>query len=142
MVYVEVMLSFLIVLFVAMPIVEIVILIEVGHRIGGLETLGLIIGTGVLGAALARAQGLKVIQGIRQDMAEGRLPAPRLVDGLMIIVAGVLMITPGLVTDAMGFMLLMPPVRTVIRKALRTRMEVKLQHSTGMKPTIDIDVDV
>jgi len=67
-----------------------------------------------------------VIMEIQRDMAEGRMPAPRMLDGVMILIAGVLMITPGLITDAAGFALLVPAVRYSIRQWMRRKLEQKL----------------
>jgi len=113
--------------FILMPLAELAVLFKVHGALGLGKTLGIVIFTGFFGAVLARVQGLMVIQAIRRDLAEGRMPAPRLMDGVMILIAGVLLITPGLITDATGFVLLIPAVRRAIRTWLRTRLEQKLQ---------------
>jgi UPF0716 protein FxsA len=119
--------GWLAVLFVAMPILELAVLIEVHQSVGFGNTLAIVVLTGVVGAFLARAQGLIVMAQIRRDLAEGVMPAPRLIDGMMILVAGVLLITPGLITDTAGFLLLLPPIRVSIRMWLRRKFEEKLR---------------
>jgi len=119
-------LTWLVVLFVAMPLIELLVLLRVHEAIGLMSTLALVILTGVVGAFLARVQGLLVVTQIQRELAGGRMPAPRLMDGVMILVAGVLLITPGLITDAAGFALLVPPVRAAIRAWLRRKVEARL----------------
>jgi UPF0716 protein FxsA len=119
--------SYLLAAFIVMPVVELAVLIRVHNHIGLANTIALVIITGVAGAIMARAQGFMVLMQLRRDMAEGRMPAPRLMDGVMILVAGVLMITPGLITDCTGFLLLMPPVRAAIRGWLRRKVEESIR---------------
>lgn len=123
-------LSGLILLFIALPFVELAILLRVDQAIGLFYTLALVVLTGVLGAALARSQGFRVLAEIQREMSLGRLPGPQILDGVMILVAGVLLITPGLITDSIGFLLLVPGVRVVIRAGLRRGLERKLQNGT------------
>lgn len=122
--------SYLMTLFIVMPLLEIWLLVQLGALYGWQWTLMLVVITGVTGAWLARAQGMQVLLAIQRDMAQGRMPAPRLLDGVLILVAGVLLITPGLITDATGFLLLMPPVRVIIRNWLRRKVEKKLREGT------------
>ena len=119
--------SYLLAAFIVMPVVEIAVLIRVHNHIGLANTIALVIITGVAGAIMARAQGFMVLMQLRRDMAEGTMPAPRLMDGVMILIAGVLMITPGLITDSAGFLLLMPPVRAAIRGWLRRKVEESIR---------------
>ena len=107
--------SILAILFITMPILEIYVLFQVFESIGGMETIALVVLTGFLGAGLARWQGMQTVVAIQADLHEGRVPAPRMMDGMMIIIAGVLLITPGLVTDTVGFLLLVPVIRGEIR---------------------------
>ena len=113
--------------FVLMPLLELAVLLRVHQTVGMAATLAIVIVTGAVGAALARFQGLMTLRAIRMDLAEGRMPAPRLLDGLMILLAGALLITPGLVTDTIGFLLLVPALRRAIRGRLRRRLEQKLR---------------
>ncbi|MCP3919490.1 MAG: FxsA family protein [bacterium] len=110
-------------LFVLVPTIELALLIEVGQRIGTLATLGLIAVTGVVGASLARTQGLGVIGRLQADMTDGRMPADALLDGVLIMCAGAVLLTPGLLTDAGGFLLLVPAFRGWLKKRVRARLE-------------------
>ena len=113
-----------------MPILELVVLLKVHQACGLGNTLVIVVLTGIVGAVLARAQGIMVMTVIRRDLAEGKMPAPRLMDGVMILIAGVLLITPGLITDSVGFLLLLPPVRASIRAWLRKKLEDKLRNGS------------
>ncbi|MFQ5896876.1 MAG: FxsA family protein [Candidatus Methylomirabilia bacterium] len=113
----------LLLLFISVPAVELASLIELGRQIGTLATLGLIGVTGMLGAFLARRQGLGVLRQVRAEMAAGRLPAGSIVDGIIILLAGALLITPGILTDAVGFLCLIPASRKIIKTALWRRLE-------------------
>ena len=113
----------LLLLFVALPAVELVLLIELGSRFGTLHTLALIVLTGVFGASLARGQGLGVMRQIQAEVAEGRLPAASLVDGAIILVAAALLVTPGVLTDGFGFLCLIPAFRGVVKRILWRRLE-------------------
>ena len=107
--------------FIAIPFLEVAILIQLGSEIGVGETLLLIIVTGLLGAALARWQGLKVWRQIQGQLNQGRMPAEAMIDGLLIFAAGLVLLTPGLVTDLMGFLLLIPLTRRGFKKWLRKK---------------------
>ena len=108
----------LLALFTVVPLLELFILVKLGTLVGVGPTIALVIVTGVLGAYLARVQGLGVVRRLRSELAEGRLPAEAVVDGLLILVAGAVLLTPGLLTDIVGFVLLVPQGRAVIRKAV------------------------
>jgi len=126
--------STLLVLFIALPIIELALLLQVGKALGLLGTVALVVFTGVVGAFLARLEGLKLLFDIRNDMNMGRMPAPRLVDGLMILIAGAFLITPGLVTDTAGFLLLVPVFRNCLKKAVSEIMRKKIN-----KGVIEVD---
>ena len=123
--------TWLLTAFILMPILELAVLLEVHQAVGFGPTIAIVIITGVVGAFLAKAQGLIVVSQIRRDLAEGRMPAPRLMEGVMILIAGVLLITPGLITDTIGFLLLVPAVRSAIRTWLRTKLEEKIRNGAG-----------
>ena len=110
-------------LFIALPLAELALLIETGRRIGTPATIVLIVGTGVLGAALARHQGLGVLRTIRREIQARQLPASSLVDGAIILVAAALLVTPGILTDTAGFLCLVPPVRRALKAALWKRLQ-------------------
>jgi UPF0716 protein FxsA len=113
----------LLLLFVGLPAVELALLIEVGSRIGTLNTLALIVVTGVVGASLARREGLGVLRQMQGEVAEGRLPAGSLVDGVIILLAAALLVTPGVLTDAAGLLCLVPGFRSLVKRALWRRLE-------------------
>jgi UPF0716 protein FxsA len=89
----------LLLLFIVVPVVELVLLIEIGQRVGTLTTIWLIVGTGFVGASLARQQGINTLAGLRKDLAGGQFPGEAIVEGVLILVAAVLLITPGVLTD-------------------------------------------
>jgi UPF0716 protein FxsA len=124
------MFPYILALFIILPVIEFWLLFKVASIMGFWSTLFLVISTGVIGASLARAQGVMVMMQIQRDLAEGRMPAPRMIDGVMILIAGAFLITPGLITDTAGFLLLVPPVRALIRNWLRLRFEQKLHDGT------------
>lgn len=113
----------LVLLFVAVPAIELVLLIEVGRHIGTLTTLAVIVLTGGLGALLARRQGLGVVRQVHREMAEGRVPAGSIVDGIIILIAAALLVTPGFLTDTVGFLCLVPGVRRLFKRYLWRRFE-------------------
>jgi UPF0716 protein FxsA len=122
--------TYLLAAFIFLPILELWLLFKVDAHLGLGATLLIVVMTGFIGAWLARAQGLMVMLQIQRDFAEGRMPAPRLLDGVMILIAGALLITPGLITDTVGFALLLPAVRAFVRGWLRRKMEQKLRDGT------------
>ncbi len=125
----------LIILFIVVPAVELTLLIEIGSRIGTVATLGLIVLTGFVGATLARMQGFLVLRRIQTSMNRGELPASSLVDGLIILIAGALLITPGILTDAVGFLCLVPGFRNSLKKVAWRWIEKQMQ-SQRIKVTV------
>jgi UPF0716 protein FxsA len=109
-------------LFVTVPLIELALLVWVGGRIGFWPTMALVIITGVVGAMLARRAGVHVLRQIRTEMAAGRMPVAPMVDGLMVLVGGVVLLTPGLLTDVLGFALLIPGTRRLFRGAVQRRL--------------------
>lgn len=109
------MLLKLLLLFTIVPIVELALLLEIGRRLGTLPTLALIVVTGFAGALLAKRQGLGVVRRVRSEMAAGQMPGAAIVDGVIILVAGALLITPGVLTDVFGFLCLVPATRRLMR---------------------------
>jgi UPF0716 protein FxsA len=114
-------------LLIALPVAEIALLIGIGRHIGVAATVALLLLSGLLGAFLARRQGLGVLRKVRSETAAGRLPAGQLVDGALILFAGVLLILPGVLTDALGFFCLLPGGRTLLKAWLRRRFEAGLR---------------
>ena len=108
----------LLLLFTLVPLAELYLLVKLGTVVGVAPTVALVVLTGILGAWLARVQGLSVLQRLGADLAEGQLPTDALIDGLLILVAGAVLLTPGLLTDALGFSLLVPQGRAAVRKVV------------------------
>ena len=111
----------LLLLFIVVPALELALLIELGSRLGTAPTLLLLALTGILGAFLARRQGLGALRAAQEHMQRGELPAGPIVDGILILVAAVLLITPGLLTDALGFLLLVRGFRDRVKSILVSR---------------------
>ena len=110
-------------LFLIMPVVELALLVQVDKLIGFWPTVGLILFTGLLGGYLAKREGLSVWRRFNARMAEAGIPGKEVLDGVIILVAGALLITPGVVTDVIGFLGLIPPTRAVIRKIIQKRID-------------------
>ncbi len=117
----------LLALFILLPLVELALLIQIGRSIGLIWTLALVIVTGFLGAALARRHGVRAWLAIQDELRAGRVPAAALADGLLILVGGLVLLTPGLITDLFGFALLLPVTRNAFKKRLRARFERAVQ---------------
>ena len=117
------LLAKLIVLFTVVPLAELAILLKVGSVLGNLTTILIVVFTGILGATLAKLQGLRVFPEIRKRIYRGEIPAGELFDGALILGAGLLLMTPGLITDALGFFLLIPRSRSWLKGWLRRKAE-------------------
>ena len=115
------MFPLLVVLFLAVPIAELYVLIQVGQGIGILETLALLVVISVVGAWLAKREGLGVLRRMQAALNAGRVPGTELLDGFLILLAAALMLTPGVLTDLAAILLLLPPVRAAVRQVLRRR---------------------
>ena len=102
------------VLFVGVPLLELYVLSLVEGRIGLLNTLGLVVVTGILGAAVMKRQGAEVWRSAQKRMARGEIPTEEILGGMMVMVGGALMITPGIITDAAGLLLMIPGVRNLM----------------------------
>jgi len=109
---------YLFLVFLIVPFVEIYFLIEVGSAIGAVWTIFLVVLTAIIGALLVRVQGFAALTRVQTSMANGQLPALELVEGLFLLVAGAVLLTPGFFTDAIGFALLTPPIRRTIATLL------------------------
>lgn len=116
------MILLIIALIVLAPLVELYILIKAGAAFGALPVIGACVATAVLGGLILRAQGLSALASARRDLDEGRAPVEAVVDGAFLVVAAPLLMTPGFVTDAVGFALLIPPLRHAIARAALRRI--------------------
>jgi UPF0716 protein FxsA len=117
------MLGYLILLFTVVPIVELALLIKIGQFLGVFYTAGIVIVTGVTGAYLAKLQGLITLRRIQEEVNNGRMPADRLFDGVLILCSGLLLLTPGLITDLLGFLGLIPLSRNLFKRWLRQKIK-------------------
>ena len=111
--------------FTLIPLVEIYLLIKLGQNFGAITSILLVIFTGILGAYLARMEGLRTLFRIQETMREGRMPGEELLDALLIAIAGLVLITPGFITDVVGFLLLFPFTRMLANNWLKERMRAK-----------------
>jgi UPF0716 protein FxsA len=109
--------------FIVVPVLEVVLLVRIGQAVGFLPTLALVLGTGIVGAALARTEGLRILFQARRELLAGQIPGQALLDGISVLVAGVLLLAPGILTDIAGIALLVPPSRRWIQRRVRARLE-------------------
>ena len=112
--------------FVGAPLVELYLLIEVGSQIGALPTIALSVFTAVLGGMLVRMQGFAVLFRAQSQMANKEIPALELMEGAMLLLVGLALLLPGFITDAIGFLLLLPPTRAPVRSALKRRFTARM----------------
>ncbi|MBL7081929.1 MAG: FxsA family protein [Candidatus Omnitrophica bacterium] len=117
------MLAYLILLFTTVPIIELALLIKVGQYLGVGYTLAIVIITGITGAYLAKLQGLLTLHKIQDDINQGKMPTDRLLDGVLILCSGILLLTPGLITDLIGFMGLIPFTRNLFKQWLKQKIK-------------------
>jgi UPF0716 protein FxsA len=115
------MLARLFFLFTVVPLLELIVLIKIGRVFGVFYTILIVVATGALGAMLARAQGFKVLRAIEREVNSGMLPADKMFDGLIILCSGLLLLTPGIITDLIGFMGLIPFTRSFLKNYLRQK---------------------
>lgn len=124
------MLGKLLLLFTVVPVVELYLLITLGQHLGAELTIGLVLITGLLGATLARREGARVLRNWQASMARGEMPKEGVVSSLLVLVGGVLLVTPGVVTDVTGLLLLVPWTRRRVADVVRRRLEHRLQVRT------------
>ena len=117
-------------LFVIVPIVELILLIEIGQLVGLLPTIALVMFTGITGAWLARAEGVRVFFQFQRELASGRLPGQSLLDAISVLIGGAFLLTPGGLTDGVRFSLLVPLTRRWIQRRVRKRLERRIADGT------------
>ena len=113
-------------LFILIPLLELYILFKISGYLGAFQTVALVVFTALLGLVLARFEGLKTLQQISQSLSQGIVPAEEMVDGVLIFVGGILLITPGVLTDLFALVLLIPYTRTIFKRWLRRRFDRKI----------------
>ncbi len=134
----------LLALFVIVPAIELALLIQLFRTTGWQFSLGLILFTGVVGSFLAKVQGLRVWRAIQTDLASGKIPTDSVIHGLLILVAGTLLLTPGILTDVTGFILLLPLTRRIVGKRVKAWFSRKLKLGTPSvftQPTPPLEPD-
>lgn len=137
--------SFLPLFLLALPLLEIAGFVVVGRQVGALATVGLVLASSIAGALLLRHQGFGVMTQIRAEMDAGRDPSGQLAHGAMIVLAAILLIIPGFITDIIGLLLFLPPIRDLAWRALKGRVVLATNFSTGgfrgrqRDKTIDLD---
>jgi len=127
----------LLLLFTIVPLVELFLLVKLGTVVGVGPTIALVLFTGILGAWLARQQGLDVLRRVNEDLSQGRMPTEAIMDGVLILIAGAVLLTPGLLTDALGFVLLIPRTRAAVRKIAAARFARR--QNKGEPEIIDVE---
>jgi len=125
-------LAVLFALFLVIPLVEIYVLIQVGSAVGALSTIALCVGTALAGAALLRTQGVSTLLRVQRTLDAGEVPALELLEGAVLLLAGAMLLTPGFVTDAVGFACLVPALRrAMVLRWLERRVVVGTIHGGG-----------
>ena len=127
----EFLVRFLFVFFIAIPLVEMLLLFEVSDQIGGLNTLGLVVLTAVIGVQVLKSQGLSTLMRANQRLESGQLPAQEIIEGMMLAGAGALLLTPGFITDTLGFIFLTGPLRRPIARYFIRSGVIKASASRG-----------
>ncbi|PWQ99103.1 FxsA family protein [Leucothrix pacifica] len=132
-------------LFLVVPIIEIYLLIQVGTVIGALPTILLVVATAVIGAYLLRQQGLSTLARFQKNMSTGVVPAREMIEGVLLLIGGALLMTPGFFTDAMGFMCLVPFTRRFLVDQLISRSVIKasgMGGASGFRASVVTEEDI
>jgi UPF0716 protein FxsA len=120
-------------LFIGLPLIDSILLVYFGGLLGFWPTFALVILSGLLGAGLAKSQGIRVWQSIQRDLASGRVPEMGLMDAVIILIAGGMLAAPGFITDFLGLALLFPAVRSPIKRLARRKLESLAARSSGFQ---------
>jgi UPF0716 protein FxsA len=136
-------LAALVALFIAVPLIELYVILKVGDAIGVLWTILILAADSVLGSLLLRSQGRAVWRRFNEALAAGRMPHREVVDGVLVIFGGALLITPGFVTDVVGLIFLVPPTRALVRRLAIRRLSrrIEIQARTAHRQPDDYDVE-
>ena len=122
------MLFRLFLLFTLIPVIELALLVEVGGRIGVAPTIAVVLGTGAAGAWLARSQGLRALQRLQEAVRTAQFPGEEIFDGILILAGGLLLLTPGFLTDILGFCALVPGFRYLLKALVKSRVRGRMQN--------------
>lgn len=134
----------LVLLFIVVPIAELAVVIQVGQEIGVLWTVALLVADSILGSLLMRAQGRAAWRRFNEAVAAGKVPAREVIDGSLVIFGGLLLLTPGFLTDLLGLLLLIPPSRAVVRATLARRLAHRMMMSAPRGDVVEgtaVDVE-
>ena len=129
----------LVLLFIVVPIAELAVLIQVGQEIGVWWTIAILIADAIVGSILMRAQGRAAWRRFNEAVAVGRVPAREVLDGALVMFGGLLMLTPGFITDILGFALLIPPTRAAVRVVLVRRLAQRMTVAMTTRPGDVVD---
>jgi len=129
----------LVLLFTLVPMIELYFLIKIGGVIGAFSTILVIVVTGILGASLARSQGIQAIQKIQSAMAQNQMPANEILHGVLILAGGITLLTPGFITDFIGFSMMVPSIREWVIRYLKKYFMTQIKNN---QVTIDVHHDV
>ena len=128
----------LLLLFIVVPLVEIVVIVQVANLVGGWNAVGLLLLISIAGAALVKHEGFVVMRHLREQLDAGRAPTNELIDGALLLIGGLMMLTPGFVTDAFGLLLVFPLSRVGVRTLVRKRFAPGLKvFGNGARSTFD-----
>jgi UPF0716 protein FxsA len=131
----------LVLLFIVVPIAELAVIIQVGQAIGVWWTIAILIADSILGSVLMRSQGRAAWRRFNEAVQSGRVPAREVLDGALIVFGGLLLLTPGFLTDLLGIVLLIPPTRALVRRVLVRRLEHRMVESASRARRRPYDVD-
>ena len=135
------MLFRLLILFTVVPLVEVAILVRIAEALNWGLTIGLVLFTGILGAWLARREGIKALSRIQAELNQGGIPTDAMLDGALIVVAGLVLVTPGVLTDLCGFSLLVPSFRGWVKRRLKAMFQARVLRVDPGGPASFVDVD-
>ncbi len=124
------MFKYLLLAFTVVPFIELYLLLAIGREVGFWPTLGMVLLTGVVGASLARREGARVMRSWRDSMARGQVPEDGILSGALVLVGGALLVAPGVFTDLVGLLLLIPPTRRFVASRLRRSLERRMREGT------------
>ncbi|HEX8825287.1 MAG TPA: FxsA family protein [Archangium sp.] len=132
------MFKYLFLAFTVLPFIELYLLLVIGREVGFWPTVGMVLVTGLVGAFLAKKEGLRVLRRWQESLAQGRMPEEGLVGGVLVLVGGALLVSPGVITDVLGLFLLFPPTRKLVAAVVRRRLERKVAAGTLRVTTMNM----